>query len=300
MFKILITTTFFLITTLTWAQNVVTDTSATVAGYWKKNDKTKLQLTSTKERYKNGILQSTNTSTTIIDVWVKSATATSYIINWKYGATKMDDNSDNPLVKKLLKLNEGLEVTFQTDELGIFEQLLNWKEIQNHMYKAIDLMAKEFDSKEAQGAIKEIKKLYATRESIEETVIKDVQLYHTIYGLEYKLDEKLVIETELPNILGGDPFPGTMEVQMTELHPNENTCKIEMILALNEEKATAIIQAWMNAINPSIDKLPIIQINDLNEFDVELITGWLSRAYCKRIAVTDGQKNIEITEIKRL
>ena len=46
--------------------------------------------------------------------------------------------------------------------------------------------------------------------------------------------------------------------------------------------------------------LKAINVNDSSEFEVELKTGWLKRAYNKREVEALGAKNIEIKELKKL
>ncbi len=289
--------------TLTWGQNKVTDTTATVVSYWQKGDKARLSFTQTKEKYKNGQLNSNNSSASIIDISIVDATEKSYTINWKYSNIKVNDQQANPLVQKLAKLSEGLVVIYKTDEMGTFKELVNWKKLQNSVYDALDKIAKEFNSPQVDAALNQVKSVYSTKESIEQIVIRDVQLFHSLYGGEYKLKEKIVSETQLPNFLGGDPFPAIVTIEMTELKPKDNYCKIQILQSIDKAKATKVISDWVEKVSDGKSKetkMPTINIDDFSEFEVELITGWVTRAFHKRIVEADDTKNIETYELKKL
>jgi len=285
-----------------WAQNTVTDSTATVVSYWYKNDITNLQLTKTKEKYEDGQLISTNSSKTLIEVKVLNASKDSYTIEWKYKQISVPLQDQNPMVLKLLKLSEGLEVVFKTDELGTFIELVNWKSIQKFINKSIDEMAKSINSTEFESALKKVKSIYSTRESIENIAIKDIQLYHSLYGGEYKLNEELSFQSLLPNVLGGEPFPSLFKLKMTELRPDSNYCKIETTQEIDGQKLSKEINKWVENVSDGESKnskKPKLNLEDFSEFEIDLLTGWLTLARNQRVVVSENIKVVEILELKK-
>ncbi len=284
-------------------QNKVTDTSATIVGYWQKGDYARLSLMQTKERYKNGKLNSSGSSNSLIDFLVTDATENSYTINWKYVSIDLGGPPSSPLIEKLLKVIQGVTVVYQTDEMGTFKELLNWKEIQKIVYDAVDSVGWQVNKDEMNAILSQLKNVYASKESIEQIVIRDVQLFHSLYGGDYVLKQKLVADTELPNFLGGEPFPAILTIEMTELKPRENFCKVQILQSINKEKATKLISDFIEKLSAGKSKetvMPVIGISDFNEFEVELNKGWVMRAFYKRIVEAENTKNIETYEIRKL
>jgi hypothetical protein len=301
--KIVFTTVFLFLVFLSFSQNKVTDTTATIVSYWKKGDKARFLFTQAKEKYKNSKLSASGGSSSIVDIYIVGADEKSYTINWKYSNIKLSNQQTDPFFSSLSKLTEGLVIRYQTNELGSFTELLNWKEIQKFVYDAMDSIANKFPSEKAALAFNKVKEVYSSKESIEQIIIRDVQLFHSMYGGEYKLREKIVAETELPNFIGGDPFPAVLSIEMTELRPKEQYCKIEMTQSIDKNKATKIISDWLEKVSEGKSKdtnISTININDFNEFEVELISGWLTRAFYKRIVESADGKNVETYELKKL
>jgi hypothetical protein len=302
-FKTFLTAGLLLLLHPSWGQNVVTDTTATVVAYWQKGDKTQLSLTMTKEKYEDGLLKLKSSSTSIVDIFIADATEKSYTIHWKYSSVKINEAKENPFAIKLAKLSEGLTVIYKTNEMGTFDQLVNWKEIQNFIFASIDKIGKEFNTMESKKELDLIKNIYTTKESIEQAVLKDIQLYHNIYGGEYKLKEKLVAASVVPNFLGGDPLPSTLTVEMTDLKPKANYCKIQVHQDIDTAKITKVLNDWFKKVSDGKSgetRIPTVGVSDFFIFEVELISGWISRAYSKRTVIADNIKNIDIYELKRL
>jgi len=126
----------------------------------------------------------------------------------------------------------------------------------------------------------------------------------TPYGGEYILNEKLIIETQLVNIFGGEPFPAIVNIELTELRPADNYCKLEMQQNIDKEKGSEILYVMAEKIAAAAGKpitedeeMPEMEISDDYEFEVELITGWLNRAYSKRTILAADVRQVDIYEI---
>jgi hypothetical protein len=286
-----------------WTQNKVTDTSATVVAYWKKGEKAQLSFNQTKKQFEKNQLKTTNTLKSVIDVCILDSTEKGYKISWTYTKVTAKNEKENLFAQKISKLSEGLVVIYTTNELGAFKELINWRDVQKYVYKAADAIEKEFKNTPYTEPLKQVRKLYASKETIEQIVIKEVQLYHSVYGEEYILKNKLVGDAEQPNFLGGDPFPATITVEMTELRPKDDYCKIQLLQTLDQEKVTKIMNDWAKKIDPVKSSKPVISnlvIEDVSEFEAQLSTGWITNAMYKRTLNVDYTKVIEINELKKL
>lgn len=287
-----------------FAQNKVTDTSTSIVTYWNKGDRKILQIKQSKDKFQNGVLKSKYSSTYEAYVNVLDATEKSYTIEWVYKNINTDTD-ENPIIKRMFKLTEGLRVEYTTDELGVFKGLINWIEIRDFLNKSFDNMVNDFkENPQAVAAFNQVRALYQSKEAIENTVIKDIQLYHFLYGGTYILNEKLKVETQIPNLLGGEPFPTIMIIEMTDLKPNNNYCKLRIDQKIDFEKGSAIVNEFIKKMATAIgspikdnQELPPFEISDYNEFEAELTTGWLTKAYTKRLIESNLIKQTETMEI---
>ncbi len=289
---------------ITFGQNQITDTSTTIVAYWDEGDNRILEVEQAYEYYVNNELKKEKRTTYEAHVKVINETDKSYTIEWTNKNIQTSED-ENPITKNIVKITEGLKMTYKTDELGVFIGLVNWEEIRDYLNDILDKRLKESNNDPQVATVSnQIRSIYQTKESIEQTAIKDIQLFHSPYGGEFILNEKLTFETQLPNVLGGEPFPANMTIELTDLKPKEDYCKLTISQQIDKKKGSALIYDFLkrmtNAMGNSmpIDQdLPAFEITDNNEFKVELITGWLTRAYSKRLTENDIVRQTEIHEI---
>ena len=284
------------------AQNVITDSTATVLAYWKKGDKAKYSLKMTKEKYDNGKKISGGTSVSDIDITVADATDSSYTLYWKYSKiTVPGPETGNPVVAKLTRLVEGVTFKYTTEAGGEFKSLINFNEVKGLMNKTLDELLKIQGGKDMQPVIEQTKKVFASKEGVEQLLMTDIQLLHNLYGGEYKLHEALKAETQLPNFLGGNPFPAILTINMTELDKQNKTCIITLNQVVDSEKAAKEVGTFLEKNGkPLNEKVGGLDISDTYSFEVDLITGWMKKAVYTRTASAEGKKNVEIHEIIKL
>ena len=285
-------------------QNVFNDSLTTVIAYWNKGESKSFKFFKGRLKYENNELISSGSSTSDLLLTVIDSTETSYTIKWLIIDIHTEED-DNPIVKDLIEMSKGLSIIYTTDELGIFSELINWREIQGFLNIAMDklLLAKNED-KDFVEAFSKIRKTFSTKQAIEQVMINEIQLYHAPYGVIYKLNEIIEEETELPNILGGQPFPAILTCELTKIDMENSSCILKMSTIMNSEKSTEIIYNFIKEMsetmgNPPSEKseIPLISINDYYEFEIDLISGWTTRAYYERVVVSDTLKQVDIYEI---
>lgn len=285
------------------AQNQVTDSTAGVIAYWKKGDKAKFSMSQTEEKYADEKLVSRQRITSEIDILIVVAAEKSYTINWKYSNIKIEGAEQSPLEIKLAKLAEGITARYKTDETGAFLTLINWKEIQTFIYTTIDKIGTEFKTPEAKKMLKHLKNVYIKKENVEQLVMSDIQLYHTLYGYEYQLKKKIEIsDAYLPNALGGNPIPATAIVQMTQLDPAANTCKIQILQKADSAYVAQAISEWIQKIGATKGDAKKVgfDINDTNEYEIDLQTGWITRATYNRLVLEGNTRRTNAIEMKKI
>jgi hypothetical protein len=289
--------------TSAFCQNRVTDSTATIIAYWGKGDLMHYSFTQQKQKSKAGKIIADNSSTSVIDLEVVAATDTGYTLTWKYSNIKLNTPGATEFVVKMSKLTEGMVIRYNTDETGAFKEILNLQEIQSFMTDVTAELSKKFTNAIENKTVEELRKMYSNKDFIEQIVLKDLQLFHNAYGGEYTLHEKLQAETELPNFLGGPPFPATLSIEMTALEPLKNYCTIVMKQDLEKEKATKIMNTWLSKISDGkspANALPDFSMNDHSESEFDLETGWVKNIKYKRVAKSDDAGNTETYTFKKL
>lgn len=276
--------------------------TATVVSNWNEGDNKELTVKIGRQRSENGRMINEDIT---YDVAIKviDETRDGYTIEWVYKNITYSGN--NPFVKRLYKTSEGLKIVYTTDRDGVFLGLVNWEDVQAHLYLALDQLENEFP--ENQGIkvlISQFKAIYSSRESIEST-LRDIQIYHSPYGGEYTLGEWTSTETSLPDYLGGYPFPAVFKTGMTELDLVKNRCKIVASQTIDASRAAGVIKNFLRTAagqsggKPPLEGsgLPVVSVNDFFEYDVELSGGWVSKAYYKRENQTGPVKGGNTYEI---
>lgn len=159
---------------------------------------------------------------------------------------------------------------------------------------------KQNQNKESIAALNQVKAIFQSKENIENLLIKEVQLFHSLYGTEYFIKDK-VMETELPNATGGEPFPATITLKADEINKKNDYCKISMKQEIDKRKAGTIIAAMLKklSISPIQDEdiimkqIKDMEITDLNEFNYAISTGWLNSISFKRVSTVGNLKQTE-------
>jgi hypothetical protein len=291
---------FFFITITGFSQNVITDSSATVVSYWKKGDKKTFLLEKTTEQgEENGIKK--EAASFLLTVQVLNETDSSYTLDWRYAVQSIPKLAAND-IPGITAFCNNLHIIYTTDETGSFEEVKNITEIQAFIKKAFDLVVKPgLLSVEATGVMKELQITLSSRAGIENVLLKDIQLFHTLYGLEYS-KQKEISETELPNVLGGEPFPAVIGSQLTSIATDRSYFSVETTLEIDKKATTKIVIDFLNAAGKKMGKkeikeseFPEISINDVNRFIVDKETGWMKKIHSERLSDMLGSYRKEIT-----
>lgn len=139
--KIALICLIFTISINLFAQLNMDDSTAQVIGYWDKNEKQSYSITTDKLKIKEGDTLSREQLSYTVDITIVDSTADSYLIDWMYRDYKI--NTDNELMKKVFTLAQDLKVTIRTNELGVFQEVVNWREVRDYMLKATTLLKAE-------------------------------------------------------------------------------------------------------------------------------------------------------------
>jgi hypothetical protein len=227
----------FLFSTSILGQINLKDSTVQVVAYWSKMDKQSYNISYEKLKIKSNDTISRELMKYEVDVKVIDSTENSYTSEWFYKNFTID--TDSELVKKLTSLSNDMSVIIKTDELGVFVEIVNWKDVKDYLTKVTKKLEKELkDIPNYKKIIANVMNVYSTKESIEANAIKDAIQFYSFYGVKYKLGEELEGKLEVVNNFGGKPFETDVTFSLDEINSEDGNSIIRMKQTINSEQLT--------------------------------------------------------------
>jgi hypothetical protein len=287
------------------AQNRITDSSATCIAFWKNKDAKVYLVKHRIEKTRAANQTITAEASYEAHIKVKDSTASGFTIEWTYKSLSLPGTMVENTLNSLVKIMEGLKFVYKTADVGTFTELLNWQEVRDAALKNYETALKDPSvKKEYVAALNQVKAVFQSKENIETLLIREVQLFHSPYGTEYG-STGTAVEATIPNVMGGEPFPATIQLKLTELNKKKNYCSINITQAIDKGKAGPIIAEMLKKLsgNAEQDDAEItretkeLNISDVSEYTYTISTGWLSRIFYKRTSSIGSLKQTESYEI---
>jgi hypothetical protein len=301
----ILTSLFLLIGTLTFGQINMSDSTAQAITYWEKGEKQNYTITTEKIKIKNADTTSREITKYDVEITVLKADDKSYTVEWIY--KNINNDSENPTIKKLMNITKDLKVIYKTDELGSFVEVVNWKEIKEYTQKALSSLKKDFkDIPEMDKVLKQMEATFSTKEAIESTSIKDIQQFHTFYGLKYKLGEVLEGKLKVPNIYGKEPFDCDYTIYLDELNEEDNNFIMRATQEVDKQQLTNATFEYLTTMAKNLNVSPPKR-DDLKDLANEILTasrihssGWIVYSVQTTTVTSDNLTNIEerVIELK--
>jgi len=261
---------FFSLSHYSFSQINMKDSTAQVVTYWEKNEKQNYTITT--EKYKVNGTDTTSRETTAYDVEVTvlDQTDKSYTIQWLYKNIK--SSSKDATVQKLMNISKDMKVIYKTDEVGIFSEVVNWKEIRDYIVNATNSLSKDFQAVPTMDKVlKQIQATFSTKEAIESAGIKDIQQFHTYHGVKYKLGEVSEYAIKVPNIFGKEPFDAKLSVYLDEINEKDNNFIMRSIQEVNVEQLTNTVYDYLTLMAKNL-KTTAPKKSDLKDLKNEITT----------------------------
>jgi hypothetical protein len=233
---------------------------------------------------------------------VLDSTANSYTVKWSFDNFFMDSSLKNigsfytnsTAFSKVFEQHDISSITYLTDEFGTFEQIINWEDlsvqIRETLNKAEGILIEEVPDKkeELKELIQPVIELYSSKEGVEQLLLQELQYFHFPFGVEYDLEEPFEYETELPNMMGGDPISGEAKITVVEHDSEEFYCVLKEEATINPEETKNQIRLLFKKMGLSnsetkefLDKA-VLKIEDLNYYQYYYDPGVPHRVYGSR------------------
>lgn len=215
---------------------------------WSPGDSYAFRVTKKKRQWRADEITMDNSSSYLVHFYIMDSTATSYKIRWSFDY----DFSQLPLDKRFYDMFEKcktIEVIYTTTELGEFVGIENWQEISDNMREItslfLDIASEEEPSmvESYQAVLNPLLEVYNTKEGIEQTIFKELFFFHFPFGYEYDVTETIEYQDLLPNMFGGKPIRGDVELYFDKVDYENATCKIIQEMQINSGDAKNAISS---------------------------------------------------------
>jgi hypothetical protein len=298
--------TLLLSNTLLFSQS--DSTKVSFVAYWSLGDAYEYKISKIKKQFKEGKLVKDRKSEYTALFQVIDSTETSYTINWKY-ENDLGNNYNIPaeLIEKFSKY-KFTEVKYKTSETGEFLEILNWKEVSelltNMIGDIVSVLGEE--NKEVKNVLektmKPFKKLYTTKQGIEQLVIKELQYFHFPLGYEFNTKETLTYVDELPNMFGGNPIKANATVFFESVDINEDFCVFKQELNMDSNDSLEMLKLIFKKLGIKDNKLKKalktskFEIKDRNTYEYYFYPGLPHKIETERTSII----NIDSEKGKRI
>lgn len=230
--------------------NLIKSNKVTTIAYFDKQTSFGYSVSKKISTFKNGKekAESNLSQSYDIDIKVTDSSEHSYIYelnysNFKTEGTKVKEESE------LQNIMDGIKIKYQTDELGIFDTILNLEELSKKMTESFDILIEKFKTQIKEEEIRtmfvskmELMKIMLTKpENIEIMFLEDILSIHTFYGFELEVNKPIDLIMEFP-ILDNLSLEGNATVTLKNIDKTNGQCMFECIEKPNTNEINEFIE----------------------------------------------------------
>ncbi|MEQ1797254.1 MAG: hypothetical protein ABL872_04835 [Lacibacter sp.] len=280
------------------AQISIKDSTVQTIGYWNKNEKQSYTITTDKIKLKGSDTVSKVSITCDVDVTILDSTAKSYTIEWKYKNYR--SSSKDKIRNKIDAAPQDLKILIRTNEMGTFEEVINWQEVRDHMMRTSALLGKEFSNDpKFEEIMKEIEKIYTSKENIEAIAINDIQQFYMFHGGKYTKGETAEGSIQVPNVFGGKPFDAEIMIYLEEINQEDDNYVLRYEQSVDEQQLVAAVTEYIKVLAKKAGKTPPKDLG-LKDMEHQTLTGsrihdsgWVIYSILTKTVTTESTTNIE-------
>ncbi|MBS1661760.1 MAG: hypothetical protein JST68_12005 [Bacteroidetes bacterium] len=227
------------------------------------------------------------------DVTVIDSSAQTFTVKWEFRLPD-DFKMAHPRLSDSLPVFNGMSMIFKISKMGAFVTLENWEQVRDAYVKQMEISLPRKQDSFALATMKAVKEMFNSKTTVEATLVREIQLFHTLYGYRFTTREASE-STQLPNPFGGEPFPAYQTYQLTNLDPAKDAYTIVFRLKMDTANLNKISDPLFEKMNikdnASLEEarkqLKNYNIQDFTEYRFIKSTGWVSRLFYER-SVTNG------------
>ena len=284
------------------AQNVLSDTLASVIAYWEPGDQRSYSV----ERERTGSRPGRSTYT--IAFRVLDATDSTYILeclfnNMTSDAALPESGRDKAVFQRLLNASNGLRVLCTTDETGIPEALSNRQEVEEHarqvMLGILDLALDPEERRQMQHALSPV----IDADALAQDALEDIGTILFPFGVAYIVGRTESVQSEIANPLGAEPFRTQQEFTMTHLDTTAHTARMHMVQHIDPKAVDEDMEALVDGSGGEVlnaegreqlrRTIEGIAVKETMDIDVDLHGAWTTRLVFVRETTVRGVQEVD-------
>jgi hypothetical protein len=282
---------------------------------WKVGESARFELVKGKANRQGGAATPEGRSRTIVQLSVIAADENGYVLRWRQGETKLDDETifDRvPIARRIKDMFIGVEVDLEVDPTGNLKGVRNWEMLLRKTQEVLAAMKEmldnsDIDPKVAEFTMRQTSAMFKDRAAIETMFFTLAGDWFLMLGREYSESVTLKYDAEVSNLFGGEPFRAVDSFTLKSVANAAGHAVVGWERELDAEHYRKSMLQWMTTTAnragrpaPTDADIPKLSINMTAESEVDPRTGWLQKCSRKSITSVGGNTVEEFTEIKRL
>lgn len=301
-----------IITTNLFCQNDTT--RVPFVAYWSMGDSYNFKITKINKQWKKGEMTKDEKQEYIASFSVVDSSANSYTIRWAF-ENYLDNSYDIPNeYKDIFSKYEFLEILYSTNEIGVFNEILNWEELGKTLTSMIDDLVEYLGKDDKQlheiliKSMKPIKQIYSSRNGIEQLVMRKLQFLHYPLGIELDVNQPVFYIEELPNMLGENPIKANAKLYVEKVDFEERFCVVKQEMSLDPNDTKDMMKKFFGQLELGDTKMDeilnkaVIKVEDNNVYEYYYYPGIPHRIETNREVIVDidndNSRQIEKTIIE--
>ncbi len=272
-----------------------------MVGYWHKGAHKNVTYTKTETKTVKG---KPLVETAVMNaLWeIKDSTDKHYTIHYTYKNFIFSNPKDSFSIA-YAELFKGVIIKYRTNELGVFDTILNLDEIKAISNKGLNNVFKKLnwpDNEVTSFVAQKMKLLFNNPKRISEEMV----LIHYFFGLEYKLNQAYTYDYFMENTFGGEPYPALAVFKMTALNAAADRCKLTVNITPNDKELKRIlyetmvsVSAAMQITKPQKSDFATAILQHKCEAEYSIAEGWPIKIIFTKISTISGRKSSVVTTI---
>lgn len=276
-----------------------------MVGYWYKGAHKNVTYTKTETKTVKG-KPAVETSVSNALWEIKDSTDKHYTIHYTYKNFIFSNPKDSVSIA-YAELFKGITIKYRTNELGVFDTILNLEEIIAISNKGLNNVFKKLnwpDNELTRALAQKMKSFFNNPTLLRTSISEEMVLIHYFYGLEYKLNQAYTYDYYMENSFGGEPFPAIAVFKMTALNAANDRCKLTVNITPNDKEFKRILYETMVSLSEAM-QLPKPLKTDLAtailqhkcEAEYSITEGWPLKITFTKISTINDRKTTAVTTI---
>lgn len=233
---------------------------------------------------------------------VVDTSAKQYTLEWKIRDYFFP--TDIPVLKALSEFNNGLKIIYTINELGEYQDVINYAEIKKHLELYTSQVKQTLLADEQALFESTIQNLLGNKEAFTRNVIQDIYQIHNFYGVKYSLDDTISLDVKVPDNFDGTLIDASFNSYIEELGKDTYTLVSEQSVdpQIIDRAAKNYLYKVLPAESQSdIEKYDFRQMKQISTLISQLHdSGWLIMSMNSKINTTLGyfKRDLRVIEVQ--